>query len=151
MASPSTAKPRPTALMKFMVTMAGTPASPTGNKASSQEIENVRVFVHIISETPTSDYGGDKKVLNPTAAKHAVGVTAGVLGLAEKLFDLYQNDEATFQAIASTGFVTYFAKYYCDSLKLAYKRSDDKDYADQCNSTVIGPNLEQMLSKTKKK
>ena len=150
MAEASMARPQLTPLMKFMIKMASTPATSTGNKASSQEVEAVRVYVRLISEPPKSDYGGDKKFLDPTAAKHAVGVTAAVLGLGDKLFDLYQEDNSSFQAIAATGFITYFAKYYCDSLKLPYKRTDDKDYANQCNSTVIGPNLEQMLQKTKK-
>ena len=116
--------------------------------ATSQVISKVTSFVNLIGTPPDDDYGLARAVLNKSEVQHTVTLTAGIISLADFLWELYQTDTDSFNALANSGFVTYFCQYYCDTIKLP-RNTSETDLSKECNSMTIGPNLLLMLKKTK--
>lgn len=147
MTAPKPAKLVLSKQQQYLIKWANGTQTGTGS-ASSEVIEKVRSFVNLIGTSPKKDYGLAKKVLDETGLTHGMTVTAGIIALADYLWELYQSDTDSFNALANSGFVTYFCQYYCDVIKLPRKTSET-DLSQECNSETIGPALLQMLKKTK--
>src|SRR5579862_2617201 len=60
--------------------------------ATSQVISKVTSFVNLIGTPPDDDYGLARAVLNKSEVKHTVTLTAGIISLADFLWELYQTD-----------------------------------------------------------